>query len=441
MAARRVVVVGGGLAGLVVGRALLARPALEVTVLEAERRPGGKALTEVEGGWVLEWGAQTLLVEPQGALSRAIDAADLRAEVREARAESRRRLVLWEGALRPVPRSLSRIVGIAGALRAFGEPLVGGAPPGGDESVLAFAARRFGERVAERLVGAFVTGIFAGDPARLSVRSAFPRLVALEREHGSVMRGALRGGVAKRDTLTLARGTGSLTDGLARALGPALRLGTPATALARAGGGWRVETPKGALPADAVVVAAPAYAAGDLLRPTNAALASQLAAIPYVPVAVVCLGYREEAFAQRPPQGFGFLVPRGQARVLGCLYPTSIAAGASPPGHVLLRVLVGGALDPDGAALPEDELVALCRREVEPLVGAGEPPVLTRVFRHARAIPQYELGHADRLAAIEAARARLPGLFLAGNAYRGVSLGDVCDDAERVAAEVLRGLT
>lgn len=445
---RRVVVVGGGLAGLVVGRALQAQPALDVTVLETERRPGGKALTEVEqaggGRWLLEWGPQTLLVEPGGALARAIDAAGLRSEVREARAESRRRLVLWEGALRPVPRSLSRIVGIGGALRAFAEPLLGAGPPIGgdvDESVLAFATRRFGERVASRLVGAFVTGIFAGDPARLSVRSAFPRLVALEREHGSVVRGAMRGGMAKRDTLTLARGTGSLTDGLARALGPSLRLGTPVTELARTGASWRVETPKGALPADAVVLAAPAYAASYLLGPTDPALAAALAAIPYVPVAAVCLGYREEAFAKGAPQGFGFLVPRGQARVLGCLFPTSIAACASPPGHVQLRVLVGGALDPEGAALPEAELVALCRREVEPLVGAGEAPVLTRVFRHARAIPQYELGHADRLAAIEAARAALPGLFLAGNAYRGVALGDVAEDAERVAAEVLRGLT
>ncbi len=449
-APRRVVVVGGGLAGLVVGRALQAHPALDVTVLETERRPGGKALTELEaassGRWVLEWGPQTLLVEQKGALARAIDAAVQQAEVLQARAESRRRLVLWEGALRPVPRSLTRIVGVTGAARAFAEPLMGAGPPDGDESVLAFATRRFGERVASRLVGAFVTGIFAGDPARLSVRSAFPRLVALEREHGSVVRGAMRGGMAKRDTITLQRGTGSLTDGLARSLGPTLRLASPATELVRGARGsgatvWRVETPGGTLPADAVVLATPAFAASYLLRPTDPALAAALAAIPYVPVAVVCLGYRAEAFPEGPPQGFGFLVPRGQARVLGCLFPTSIAASASPPGHVQLRVLVGGALDPEGAALPEAELVALARREVEPLVGAGEAPVLTRVFRHARAIPQYELGHADRLAAIEAARADLPGLYLTGNAYRGVSLGDVAEDAERVAADVLRSLT
>lgn len=445
--ARRVVVVGGGLAGLVVGQRLASIPALELTVLETERRPGGKALTDVvpaaSGRWLLEWGPQTLLVEPAGALVRAIADAGLRTEVLQARAESRRRLVLWEGALRPVPRSLSSIVGVTGALRAFAEPLLGAGPPAGDESVQAFAARRFGVAVADRLVGAFVTGIFAGDPARLSVRSAFPRLAALERDHGSVLRGALRGGAARRDTITLRRGAGSLTDGLARALGPALRLGAPATELVRDGAGWRVETPGGALAADAVVLATPAFAASYLLRPTDAPLADALAAIPYAPVAAVALGYREAAFEGGPPQGFGFLVPRGQARVLGCLFPTSIAAGASPPEHVLLRVLVGGALDPEGASLPEAELVALCRREVEPLVGLrdGEPPVLTRVFRHARAIPQYELGHADRLAAIEARRATLPGLFLAGNAYRGVSLGDVCEDAERVAAEVGRSLT
>lgn len=440
-ARRRVVVVGGGVAGLVAGATLRrAAPALDVVVLEAASRPGGKALTDLEDGWTLEHGPQTWLSDP--ALERAIDLADLRDEVVPAAPDARRRLLLSGGALVPVPQGVHRVLGLGGLARALGEPFVAVRPEGGeDESIHAFATRRFGERAARTLVGALVTGIWAGDPERLSVRSALPRLAALEATHGSVTRALLRRGLPARTTATLRRGLGSLGDGLARTLGPALRLRAPVKALepleAGAGGRWRVVPLDGPpLEAAAVVLATPSYAAADLVRTFDAGLAGQLEAIPWAPVAAVCLGYPEAAFRGGPPRGFGFLVPRGEARVLGCLFASSIAPGAAPPGHALLRVLIGGRLDPGALDLDDPALVELCRREVEPLLGIEGPPVLTRLFRHARAIPQYELGHAARLASIDAALGRRPGLHLTGNCYRGVSLGDVATDAERVAQAI-----
>src|SRR5690606_36381293 len=170
------------------------------------------------------------------------------------------------------------------------------------------------------------------------------------------------------------------------------------------------------------------------------ALAAPLEAISYAPVAVVVLGYDQGAFPEGPPRGFGYLVPPGQGRVLGTLFPTSMFDHMAPEGQVMPRTLAGGAPDPAAASLDDDALVRRVREEVEPVVRARGEPELVRVLRHPRAIPQYELGHQARLAAIDAALARWPGLFLTGNAYRGVSLVDVVADAARTADRVREAL-
>lgn len=435
-------IVGGGLAGLACARALARESGPvppDVLVLEAASRAGGKALTEHEDGWTIEWGPQSFLDDPDGPLRRLIAALDLQDEVLAPRPEARLRFVLARGRLWAVPRDAPRLLGVGGALRALTEVVRPARRETTDESVHDFAARRFGERAAHLLFGALVTGIYAGDPRRLSLRSALPRVHALEQEHGSLVRALVTGGFTPRRSATLRRGLGSLTDALARDLGLRLRLATPVTALrppAAPGARWAVVAKDGEHEADAVVLACPAHAAGALVRPFDPALATPLEAIPYAPVAVVVLGYPVAAFPAGPPQGFGFLVPRGEARVLGCLFPSSAFDGMAPDGHVMLRVLCGGALDPEGAALDDDALVKLCRAEVEPVVGAKGEPALVRVLRHPQAIPQYDLGHDARLAAIDARLAAWPGLFATGNAYRGVSLGDVVKDADATAARV-----
>lgn len=450
-AARRVVVVGGGLAGLACARALARESGHvppDVLVLEAASRPGGKALTDIEeGGWVVEWGPQSFLDDRDGPLRRLIAAVGFSDEVVDPRPEARLRFVLHRGRLHAVPRDVLRLLGLRGALRAASETFRRARRDDADESVHAFAVRRFGARAADLLFSALVTGIYAGDARRLSLRSALPRVHALEQRHGSLVRALLTGGFVGRRSATLRRGLGSLTDALARDLGLRLRLATPVDEVqppAAPGAPWRVVTRAGGEEvveeAGAVVLATPAFASAVLVRPFAPALAAPLDAIPYAPVAVVVLGYDQAAFPAGPPRGFGFLVPRGQGRVLGCLFPTSMFDGMAPEGKVMLRVLVGGALDPAALDLDDDALVRLARQEVEPVLGVGAEPERARVLRHARAIPQYELGHADRLAAIDAQLAAWPGLFLTGNAFRGVSLVDVAADAERTAEQVRAAL-
>jgi oxygen-dependent protoporphyrinogen oxidase len=441
------VVLGAGIAGLAAGLRAL-RAGARVAVLDRAREPGGKVRTERAGGYLVEWGPQSFLDEADGPVRALVRDLGLDAEVLAARPEARKRYVLRRGRPRLVPREVRRILGMAGFLRALAEPLVRRGASGAEESVAAFARRRFGARAAARLFDPLVSGIFAGDPERLEVAAALPRLAALERDYGSVIGGVLRGGFRPRPLATFRRGMGTLPEALARALAPALRLGADVRGISRAAGGWRVE---GAEPLEtrALVVAAPAFAAADLLEPHDAPLAALLREIPYADVAAVALGYdAARAFprgpgaageSRGPPAGFGFLAPAEEGRaILGCLFPSSAFEGQAPPGKVLLRALAGGRRAPELAALPDADLLARVRGEVEPLVHARADPEFTRILRHPRGIPQYEIGHAARLAAIEERRRALPGLHLAGNAYRGIAVGDVVADAARVADAALR---
>jgi oxygen-dependent protoporphyrinogen oxidase len=437
-----VAVIGAGIAGLTIGFRL-ARAGRAVVVLDPAPAPGGKVRTDRTDGYLIEWGPQAFLDEPEGPVRRLAADLGISGEIEPARRAARKRYVLARGRPRLVPRGMAGILSIDGLLRAMREPFVRRRARAADETLADFARRRFGREAARTLFDALASGVFAGDAARLSVRSAFPRLHALERAHGSVVGGVLQGGFKPRGLSTFRRGMGTLPEALAAALGPALALGSGALRLSReAGGFFAVEAEGGAaVRARAVVLAAPAFRAADLVFPLDPPLAALLREVPHADVAAVGLGYDQgRAFPAGPPEGFGFLAPRAEGlRTLGCLYPSSAFEGAAPPGKVLLRALAGGRLDPAAAALPDEDLVALVRREVEPILGVRAPPEIARVYRHPRGIPQYEVGHAARLAAIEARERALPGLRLAGNAYRGVAVGDVIADAERIASELLAG--
>lgn len=434
-------ILGAGLAGLVAGLRL-ARAGKRVLVLDRARTAGGKVRTDRADGYLVEHGPQAFQDEADGPVRHLIADLGLEGEVAPARPEARRRTILSRGRARPVPRELWGVLSAGGVLRAVAEPLARRARPAGDESVAAFARRRFGREAAERLFDPLASGVFAGDPERLAVASAFPRLAALERDHGSVVLALLRGGFHPRPLASFRGGMGTLTDALARALGSALALGVDVRGVAREGPRWRVLAAE-PVEAPALLVTAPAFAAADLLAPIDAALAALLREIPYADLAAVALGYdAARAFPAGGPEGFGFLAPREEGlATLGCLYPSSAFDGTAPPGKVLLRALVGGRRNPGAAALPDAELTALVRRELEPVVGARAAPEFVRIHRHPRGIPQYELGHTARLAAIDERRRALPGLHLGGNAFRGISVPDVIADAERVAAAVLERIS
>jgi oxygen-dependent protoporphyrinogen oxidase len=231
---------------------------------------------------------------------------------------------------------------------------------------------------------------------------------------------------------------------LARTLGPALELESTVVGLHLNGGGarYRVEREGGpALEADAVVLACPARQAAELLQALAPSVASELAGIPSAPLAVVALGYESSQLAH-PLDGFGFLVPRGEGlRLLGVLWDSSIFPGRAPEGRVLVRAMVGGAHDPQAVLEDDAVLISLARRELATALGISAEPCLTRVARHRLGIPQYEVGHLDRLTRIEARLAALPGVILAGSAYRGVSLNACIAEAAAVAERALGALT
>ena len=446
--ARRLVVIGGGIAGLAAAWESATRHGAEVEVLEAAGAAGGNIRSERRDGYLCEWGPTGFLDDAPATLD-ACARLGLTPRLTRANPAAERRFVVRGGRLRELPHGLagfltSDVLTLPGRLRVLGEPLVPRRRSDEDESVLAFARRRIGREAADVLVDALVTGIYAGDGERLSLRSTLTKLHELERDHGGLVRGMIarrgKGGgpAGPRGRLTsFPDGLVELPRALAAALGPRLRLGARATGVERrSGGGYRVHV-EGSAPveADAVVVAVPSWSAAPLVGELDPALASSIAGIPSVPVAVLHLGFAAGDAAGL--QGFGFLIPRGESRrLLGVLLPSNIFPGRAPEGHLLATAMLGGARDPGAVDASDAELIDEAAAALRALAGVAAPPRFALVIRHPRAIPQYVLGHAARLAAIDARLGTLPGLVLAGNSYRGVAINACLAEASKIAADL-----
>jgi len=447
---RRVVVVGGGPSGLVLGHTLLALGGAsggqQVLVTEARDRPGGKAWTERVGGYLVEHGPEGFLDSAPATLALARDLG-LGERLLPAEPRAARRYLSARGRLRPVPTNpgaflASGILSLRGRLSVLGEPFRAPAR-NGDESVAAFARRRLGAEAATTLVGAMVRGVYAGDAEALSMPSSFPRLAALEREHGSLVRALMAhrrhhqngGGPAgpSGHLTSFVGGMGELGEALARRLGSRLVTGRAAVSVRRAGGSWRVEFADGSSEfCDAVALATEPWSAAPLVEAASPALATALAEIPAAPAVVVALGFAA-ADIGRPLDGFGFLVPPNEPlRMLGCLWSSAAFAHRAPEGRALLRVLLGGR---DGAALdlPDDRLLSIVLDELRATMGVRGAPEMVRIVRWPKAIPQYTVGHGARLARIAAELEKLPGLALSGNGYRGIALNDCVTTAQATA--------
>jgi oxygen-dependent protoporphyrinogen oxidase len=330
-----------------------------------------------------------------------------------------------------------------GKLRLLLEPCVGTRKDPRTESVFDFAARRLGGQAAAVLVDAMVGGVFAGNARELELETTFPQMRSMETEYGSLFRAMLArrkksktsgGGPAGRLT-SFRDGLQELIDRLARVLGPRLRLTTPVARVSDLGRrGFRVHLHEGPpLDVDAVVLACPAWETTRLVCEMDPELAAALDAVPAAAVSVIHLGYRRGAIGDQP-EGFGFLVPRGQGpRILGALWPSCIFDGRAPDGSVLTTVMIGGAHDPQAASLTDGELLGLAREDLQRTVGIHADPYFTRIIRHPRGIPQYTLGHRDRLRIVEDRLTGRSGLWLTGNSLRGISINDCVRDATRVA--------
>lgn len=461
---KKIVVVGGGIAGLAVAYALHQRRelagGLELICLEAGSQPGGNVRTLHEDGYICEWGPNGFLDNAPATLE-LVRHVGLEDRLVAADEQARIRWIWRRGRLRRVPSGpgsflMSNVLSLRGRLRLLCEPLATRRPAAVDETVFDFAARRIGAEAARVLVGAMVTGVYAGNAKELSLASTFPKMFAMESEHGGLFKAMV---ARRREARREGRRTGgpagpgghltSFRDGLqelpnaiARALGPSVRLASRVCRIQRVPPqGYRVSLENGAvLEADSVVLASPAWHAAAVVSDLDAELAAALDAIPSAPVAVIHLGYVTRELASRPV-GFGFLVPRGEgAGILGTLFTTNIFPARSPDGTFLLTVMIGGAHDPRALELDDEGLVRVAREDLRTTMAIEAAPRLVRVFRHPRGIPQYTVGHGDRLAVIDRRLERQPGLFVHGNSYRGISVNHCTEGAPRIAEQVLAWL-
>jgi protoporphyrinogen/coproporphyrinogen III oxidase len=457
----RVAVVGGGIAGLAAAWRLAQRPdAPAVTLLERDPRLGGKIETERIDGFTIESGPDSFLAaKPRGVgLCQEIGLGERLLSITP---QPHRAYVLVRGRLHELPEGFSGLVPTklgpvarSGLLSPRGKARLAldyALPPrrdDADESLGAFVRRRLGAEAFDRLVEPLMAGIYAGDGDRLSVLATFPQLRAAERTHGGLIRGltaraAKPAGPPLPAFVTPADGLGELVAALEsrlRAAGADLRVDAAVRSLRpmMSGPGYRLGLASGeTADFDAIVLATPSYAAGDLLREIDPALAADLRGIPHSSSAIVSLAYRLEDI-HRPLDAHGYIVPRSEGGpILACTWTSLKWPHRAPDGYALLRVFLGRWGQEDALSGSDAALVDTARAEVTARLGATAGPVLVRVRRWPHGMPQYVLGHLDRLARIEAALANHPGLSLAGNAYRGVGIPDCIASGEAAADRAL----
>jgi len=449
-----ILVVGAGISGLVCAY-VLRKAGIDAQVIESSATPGGVIRSERHEGYLLEFGPQSFnATSALLTLCRELHIDDQLLQAPPATP----RYVLVNGTLRPVPLSppafiASSLFGLLTKLRVLRDILGRSTPPQSDESVAAFTRRKFSSELLDKLVGPFVSGIYAGDPEKLSLRSAFPQLYEAEKSAGSVIRGLLlsarkRAGSAKKPTLqTFREGNQTLIQALAANLRGNLRCGVTGQSIrfttARSDT-TILEVPvlangrEEVLTTNRLIIATPAQQAATLLRDVDPQFESALSAIAYAPVGVISLGYPKTAI-QRSLEGFGFLVPRSSGlTILGAVWNSSLFPNRAPDGHVLLTSFVGGATYPSAVSLPESEIVSTVHREFASILGISQPPSFSHVQSWQRSIPQYNLGHIQYMNQLAQMQSKYPSIRLIGNYLRGPALGACVEQALTTAQEAVK---
>jgi len=447
-------VVGAGISGLVCAYALR-KAGIDARIVESSATPGGMIRSERRDGYLLEFGPQSFnTTSTLINLCRELRIAD---QLLPAPANAPR-YVLVKRSLRQVPLSLpafiaSSLFGPLTKLRVLRDILGRSTPPQKDESVAAFTRRKFSRELLDKLVGPFVSGIYAGDPEKLSLRSAFRQLYEAEKSAGSVIRGLLfsakkRSASAEKPALQSFRdGNLTLIQALAANLGSNLRCGVTAHRISltmTSSGTPTFEITviangrEEVLTTNRLIIATPAHQAAMLLRDVDPQFESVLSAIAYAPVAVASLGYPKSAI-HHSLEGFGFLVPRSSGlRILGTVWNSSLFPNRAPDGHVLLTSFVGGATGPNTVSLPEPEIVSVVHRELASVLDISHPPSFSHVEAWQHAIPQYNLGHIQLIARLNQMQSKYPSIRLIGNYLRGPALGACVEQALTIAQEAIK---
>ena len=457
---KSVAIIGAGITGLTAAF-YLKRKGIPVTVYEAGGRTGGVIQSIRRDGFLAECGPNTLLetspkiaqlVRDAGLASRRLD-SDPQAGARY--------VVRYRRPIAMPPSQLgiftSELLSATAKFALLREPFVPRRRDGREESIAEFVVRRLNREFLDQMIDALVAGIYAGDPHKLSVQQAFPRLAELEARYGSLIKGQIfgarerkrRGEIAKdrAPKFTFDEGLQVLTDTLAAQLGNVVKLNSPVTKLTQTAGGWRVSTAAGDMEHGAVIYCGTAHKLAELnVTIGGAALTrtvnlSPFSEIRYPPVASVVLGFRREDVAH-PCQGYGMLIPKIEGfKILGTIFSSSLFPNRAPAGHLTLTSYVGGERQPDLASRPADELVALTCEDLRVLLGVKGRPVFEHTMLYPKAIPQYNVGYGRYRELMNVIENQAAGLFLAGHYREGVSLGDSIVSGGNVVQRVETFLT
>lgn len=455
---KSVAIIGGGITGLTAGFCLQ-RQGVPVAVYEASDRVGGAIRSIRVGGYLAEFGPNTIL-ETSARITALVRDAGLQSRRLDPDPKASARYVVRYQRPIAMPASplgffTTKLFTLGAKLAVLREPFVSARRDGGEESIAAFVRRRLNREFLDHAIDALVAGIYAGDPEKLSVQQAFPKLAALEKEYGSLIRGQIFGASARKRRGEIAKdrapkfsfdeGLQVLPDTLRERLGNAVRLNASVTRLTQSAEGWMVDYREHGQPRraehGAVVFAAPTFKLAELEIVSSSPVSlAPLGEIRYPPVASVVLGFRREDVAH-PCQGFGMLIPKVEGfKILGTIFSSSLFSNRAPAGHLTLTSYLGGERHPELAAKSPDELYEITCADLRVLLGVKGQPTFQHHYFWPRAIPQYNLGYGRYRALMTGIESQTPGLFFVGHYRDGISLGDSivsgATNAERVAQYV-----
>jgi oxygen-dependent protoporphyrinogen oxidase len=467
-----VAIIGAGISGLATA-AWLDAAGVKVLVLESAPHAGGVMRSERYDDFLVETGPNSLL-ETTPHIGELIALAGLQEQAVYPGGAGSKRYILRRGKIFPLPMSppaflATPLFSLRAKLRLLREPFIKPAPPEAEESIAAFVRRRIGSEFLDYAINPFVAGVYAGDPAQLSVRAAFPKLHALEQNYGSLIRGAIRGrkeravraekAKDRAGMLSFREGTGALPSALHRRLGGKVQLNASKVQISPADHAlafekaepdkmWRItfntispQTAWNEIYARHVIITAPAYHVPALFSDGPAWRLAALRDVVYAPVAIVTTGFRREQ-VHHPLDGFGFLVPeKEQRRILGTLFNSTLFPNRAPDGQVLMTTFVGGMRQPDLPNRDDRELQQLVLDELRDILGVSGAPDFFHIRRYQQAIPQYLLGHQRFLDLIDAVEREFPGLHFATNYRGGISVADCIKQAREMATTIHNDLS
>lgn len=446
-----VAIIGGGITGLTAAHRLR-RAGVPVTLYEASKRVGGVIQTTRRDGFLAECGPNTLL-ETSPLIGELVRELDLESDRLYSDPAASNRYVLRDGLPTPVPDSAvgmftSKLFSMGAKLRLLAEPFIRRAAPEAEESVAEFVLRRLGREFLDYAINPMIAGIYAGDPAKLSVTHAFPKLHAIEQRYGSLILGQMLGARERRQSREVSKqsapkfsfrdGLQTLIDALENELRESIHLRAVVTELRQTEAGWRVTVMHDSVAStrehEAVLLCAPAFRLAEIaVRSANDVSLAPLREMIYAPVASVVLGFRREDVAH-PLDGFGVLVPEAERRnILGAIFSSSLFPGRAPDGHVTISCYIGGMRAPELAACDTESTVALVVSDLRASLGVSGNPVFVHHTRFPRAIPQYEVGFGHFRNWMNQIESNAPGLFLAGHFRDGISLSDSIVSGDRAA--------